>query len=293
MTVTLMTINNVESCKIISRPSKISKTPYVADIILNKDVDNEIIYQAHSPSLGCCGLCEKECNVLIYPLENKTKKAICSYRIFMTETEEEEKEYIGYIGIEPKIAENLVEKALVNNCFSKLQNVIYYKREVKILNSRFDYAGIDENNNTFILEVKNVPLADYADVTSKERKTMNFENKNFDDKISYFPDGYRKKKGDLVSERAYKHINELMEIKKACKNTHLQETRCILCFVIQRDDVSSFQASNLDPIYQEAFINANKNGVEIFTLVTSWNYNDKLKIAECKFIKDNLKINNF
>ena len=84
-----------------------------------------------------------------------------------------------------------------------------------------------------------------------------------------------------------------MEIKKACKNTHLQETRCILCFVIQRDDISSFQASNLDPIYQEAFINANKNGVEIFTLVTSWNYNDKLKIAECKFIKDNLKINNF
>ena len=69
-----MTINNVESCKIISRPSKISKTPYVADIILNENIDNEIIYQAHSPSLGCCGLCEKECNVLIYPLDNKTKK---------------------------------------------------------------------------------------------------------------------------------------------------------------------------------------------------------------------------
>ncbi len=269
MSVTLMTINNVESCKIISRPSKTSKTPYVADIILNKDVDNENIYQAHSPSLGCCGLCEKECNVLVYPLENKTKKAICSYRIFMTEIYEEDKEYIGYIGIEPKIAENLVEKAILNNCFSKLHNVIYYKREVKILNSRFDFMGIDENNNTF-----------------------NFENKNFDDKISYFPDGYRKKKGDLVSERAFKHINELMEIKKACKNTYLQQTRCILCFVIQRDDISSFQASNLDPIYQEAFINANKNGVEIFTLVTSWNYNDKLKIAKCEFIKDNLKINN-
>ena len=36
--------------KIISRPSKISKTPYVADILLN---DNTIS-QAHCPSLGCC-----------------------------------------------------------------------------------------------------------------------------------------------------------------------------------------------------------------------------------------------
>ena len=210
----------------------------------------------------------------------------------MTEIHEEEKEYIGYIGIEPKIAENLAEKALVNNCFSKLMNIQYYKREVKILNSRFDFMGIDQNNNTFILEVKNVPLADYADVTDKERKTLNFQNKNFDDKISYFPDGYRKKKGDLVSERAFKHINELMEIKKACKNTYLHNTRCILCFVIQRDDISSFQASNLDPIYQNAFINAHNNGVEIFTLVTSWNYNEKLKIAQCNFIKDNLTINN-
>ena len=288
----LMSINNVESCNILSRPSKISKTPYVADIILNNS-DKDLIYQAHSPSLGCCGLSEKGCSVLIYPLENKTKKAVCSYRIFMTQIHDEEKEYIGYIGIEPKIAENLVEQTLKNNLFTNLKNVKYFKREVKILNSRFDYMGIDENDNTFILEVKNVPLADYADVTEKERKTLNFQNKNFDEKISYFPDGYRKKKGNLVSERAFKHINELMEIKKATKNTTLKNTRCILCFVIQRDDISSFQASNLDPIYQEAFVNAYKNGVEIFTLVTCWNYNEKSKIAQCKFIKDNLKINNF
>ena len=288
----LLTINNVESCNILNRPSKISKTPYVADILLNTN-NSESIYQAHSPSLGCCGLCEKQCNVLVYPLENKTKKAVCSYRIFMTQIYEEEKEYIGYIGFEPKIAENLVEQTLKNNLFTNLKNVKYFKREVKILNSRFDYMGIDECDNTFILEVKNVPLADYADVTEKERKTLNFENKNFDEKISYFPDGYRKKKGDLVSERAFKHINELMEIKKATKNTILENTRCILCFVIQRDDISSFQASNLDPIYQKAFMDANKNGVEIFTLVTRWNYNEKSKIAQCKFIKDNLKINNF
>lgn len=279
----LMIIDNVEKVDIIKRPSAISKTPYVADVLLN---DN--IYQAHSPSLGCCGLCEKDCSVYVYPLQNKTNKSVCSYRIFLSEIYEEDKEHIDFIGIEPKIAENLVEQAIKNNNFSKLQNVKYFKREVKILNSRFDYVGIDENDNTFVLEVKNVPLADYADVSEKERKKLNFEDKNFDEKIAYFPDGYRKNKGALVSERAYKHINELKELKIKCS----EKVRTIICFVIQRDDISSFQVSNLDPIYQEAFYDAYKNGVEVFTLVCNWNYDAKTKVASCKFVKDNLKINN-
>ena len=44
----LLEIENIESCKILNRPSKISKTPYVADIIIQNS-----IFQAHSPSLGC------------------------------------------------------------------------------------------------------------------------------------------------------------------------------------------------------------------------------------------------
>ena len=53
------------------------------DIILNNN-HNDSIYQAHSPSLGCCGLCEKECNVLVYPLQNKTKKAEKAYKKAIT-----------------------------------------------------------------------------------------------------------------------------------------------------------------------------------------------------------------
>ena len=278
----LLEIENIESCKILNRPSKISKTPYVADIIIQNS-----IFQAHSPSLGCCGLCEKESKVFAYPLESKTKKkAICSYRIFLSEIYEEDKEHLGYIGIEPKLAENLVEEVLKKNYFSKINNIKFFKREVKILDSRFDFMGIDNNDETFIIEVKNVPLADYADISEKEKRNLNFDNKNFDEKISYFPDGYRKKKGELVSERAYKHIKDLMKIKQASINT-----RCILCFVIQRDDISSFQPSNLDPIYQNTVKEAFKNGVEIFTLVVRWNYSEVSKKAECIFITDNLKIN--
>ena len=76
------------------------------------------------------------------------------------------------------------------------------------MNSRFDFYGISDNK-PFILEVKNVPLADYVDCENKEKKNMNFDNYDFKDKISYFPDGYRKKKNQPISERAIKHINEL------------------------------------------------------------------------------------
>ena len=50
------------------RPSSKCKTSYVADIKL---LNNELTL-AHTPSLGYCGLCEKDCFVMVR--ENKTKK---------------------------------------------------------------------------------------------------------------------------------------------------------------------------------------------------------------------------
>ena len=276
---------SLENVKILSRPSKVSKTPYVADIELK---DGSIV-QAHSASLGCCGLCEKDCIVMASPMNanvKNSKSKVCSYKIYLVHIHEEKiinnKNYINdqYIGIDPKLAEILVENALKNNCLSKLNNIKSYKREVKMGNSRFDFMGYDENNKQFVLEVKNVPLADYVDVTSKERKKMNFDNYELDSKISYFPDGYRKKKGELVSERAFKHINELAQLALE------GNIRPLLCFVIQRTDSKSFQASNLDPIYKEAFNQAISKGVEIFVLVVKWTEN-----GEAYFVCDNLKIN--
>ncbi len=282
-------LDNLEKVKIISRPSKICKTPYVADIELS---DGSIV-QAHSASLGCCGLCEKDSYVYASPmLANcpQSKSKVCSYKIYLADYYEEKvvakEKYIRNqpIGIDPKLAETLVEKALTSNCFTSLQNIKKHRREAKLGNSRFDFIGIDENDKYFILEVKNVPLADYADVCTSDRKKMikndDFKDIHIDNKISYFPDGYRKKKGAVVSERALKHINELADI------TISKIIRPIICFVIQRTDSSSFQASLLDPIYKEAFNEALKKGVEVIVLVVSWNAN-----GEANFVKCDLPVN--
>ena len=280
----LLKLNDLIKVKIISRPSKICKTPYVADIQL----DNGSIVQAHCASLGCCGLCEKDCYVYASPILSncpQSKSKVCTYKVYLAQIYEEklikEEKYINnqIIGVDPKLAETLVEKALTNNCFPTLQNIKKHRREAALGKSRFDFIGIDEANKYFILEVKNVPLSDFADVNHIEKKKLikadAFKNMKFNEKISYFPDGYRKTKGAVVSERALKHINELAEV------TFSKIIRPIICFVIQRTDSGSFQASNIDPTYKAAFNDAIKKGVEVIVLMVQWNADGQANFVTC------------
>ena len=277
-------LNDLVYVKVIARPSKVCKTPYVADI----ELEDGSIVQAHCASLGCCGLCEKDCYVYASPIKSnciQSKSKVCSYKIYLAQFYEEKvlNDQLSInnqlIGIDPKLAETLVENALTRNYLKTLTHIKTYKREVCLLNSRFDFAGIDKQGKYFVLEVKNVPLADYADVSSVDRKKMvkrgDFINIDINEKISYFPDGYRKKKGAVVSERALKHINELAEI------SHSKIIRPIICFVVQRTDVGSFQASLLDPIYKTAFNDAISQGVEVIILVVSWNVDGEATFVSC------------
>jgi len=270
--------------EVIKRPSKYIKTPYVADIKV--DSTNDMIL-GHTASLGCCGLADIGASILMAPVpKNKNKnsdKIHCEYRVYLSIIREKNREII--VGIYPKLAEQLTESALKNNLLSKLLNVRTYKKETKIyvpgfVDSRFDFTGIDENGIPFIMEVKNVPLADYEDVTAKDRKKMNFDSRDINSKVAYFPDGYRKKTTDTVSPRALKHINELSLIKRMSK------TRCIMCYVIQRTDVNKFQPSVIDPAYREAFKLAVNSGVEIITMVVQWT-----REGNAYFIKDDLFVN--
>ena len=279
----ILKLDNLIEGEIIKRPSKHIKTPYVADI---KMCSTSNMILGHTASLGCCGLADVGASILMAPVPKtkNTNKLHCEYRVFLSIIREKEREMI--VGIYPKLAEELAESALKNNLLSRLLNVKTYKKETKIyvpglVDSRFDFSGIDENGIPFIMEIKNVPLADYEDVTAKDRKKMCFDDRDINSKVAYFPDGYRKKSTDPVSPRALKHINELALIKRMSK------TRCIMCYVIQRTDINRFQPSVIDPEYREAFKNAINSGVEIITMVVQWN-----RDGEAYFIKDDLEISN-
>ena len=284
MPFSMLQIDNLIEGQVIKRPSKYIKTPYVADIIPYND-EKSIL--GHTASLGCCGLADVGATILMSPVPKTKKrnddKLHCEYRVYLSVIKERNEEII--IGIHPKLAEELAESALKNNLLNILQDVKRYSRETVIrvkgkVDSRFDFSGIDCNGVPFIMEVKNVPLADYEDITAKDRKGKCYDDRCADSKVAYFPDGYRKKVTDTVSPRALKHIKELTLIKRESK------LRCIMYYVIQRTDVSSFQPSDIDTQYRTAFYEAMEAGVEIITMVVQWT-----REGSAYFIKDNLLIN--
>jgi DNA-binding sugar fermentation-stimulating protein len=287
MTSLLLKIDNLIEGTVIKRPSKYIKTPYVADII---PFNSDLSILGHTASLGCCGLADVGAKILMAPVsktksKNKDGKLSCEYKVYLSIMIERESEII--IGIHPKLAEDLTENALKNNLLNCLQNVKKYKRETPIyvegkVDSRFDFSGIDCNGIPFIMEVKNVPLADYEDITAKDRKKKCYDDREQNSKVAYFPDGYRKKSTDTVSPRALKHIRELTLIKKESK------TRCIMCYVIQRTDVQTFQPSIIDPEYREAVKDSIESGVEIITMVVQWT-----REGEAYFVRDDLPITSF
>lgn len=225
--------------EIIKRPSKKCKTPYVADIICDGRE-----YMAHTPALGCCGLTHNGARV--YVLERENKKT-CHYSVELSILPSGE-----LVGCNPKMSEHLVEYTIQQNLFAPLKDVQRYKREKKMLNSRFDFWGYDTNGVEFVLEVKTVPLVKYE--------------AEYDCNVSYFPDGYCKKKGDVVSPRALKHIQELQLLKQ----DRGDKIRCLLCFVIQRNDSDYFRPSNDDPIYKAALFDAHNSGVEVCPIAFEW-----------------------
>ena len=278
----LYSFNKLEKACIERRPSLQCKSPYVADAILCDSNSKTII---HTPALGCCGLSHNGSTVLISLLydkhanenegngrekEKKKKKRICEYRAEISIVHDDIRNHVEYIGINPKMGETLVEQALIQHCIPGLEHVKGYKREFTIGKSRFDFCGLDKDGRPFLMEVKNVPLADYVDMYEKDKKKLLkeqpnvFDNCKYNDKIAYFPDGYRKKQTDTVSPRALKHVQELEQIKKT------SVTRCILCFIIQRTDIKQFQPSKIDPIYRAAVQKAWLNGVEIIALSIQW-----------------------
>ena len=268
----LYSLPEAQVTEIIKRPSAICKTPYVADILVQNTP-----YLAHTPALGCCGLSDKGSTVVISPVENKKNK--CAYAVYLAILQEREHQIV--VGIHPKMAENLIERMLDQDLLRFLHKHHSMKREFKFMNSRFDYTGIDGDDRPYIMEIKNVPLADYVDVPKKERKRyVGIENtKHYREKIAYFPDGYRKNSTQVVSERALKHINELRQIVQTT------EYRAILCFVIQRTDVAHFQPSNIDLTYKRAVQEAAKAGVEIRAVQVEWT-----STGQCRFVRDDLPV---
>ena len=115
----------------------------------------------HCPALGCCGLCEKDSCILVSPIPTKkgaaADKQVCNYRSELALHMERSQTQI--IGINPKLAEIIVNNCLSKNYFHSLQNLQSFKREVTYLNSCLIFAGTDENGIEFYFRSKKCSIS--------------------------------------------------------------------------------------------------------------------------------------
>ena len=109
---------NLLLASVVNRPSKVLKTPYVADIIILDEkyvTENGLslieTYLCHTPSLGCGGLIEKTKNIMVYPNTNSKSqtKFVCYLGIY-------DDINIGcqLVGVYPTSAEKIVEQCLLH-----------------------------------------------------------------------------------------------------------------------------------------------------------------------------------
>lgn len=222
----LITFHNTLEARCTSRPSKVCKSPYVADIELNG-----ITYQAHSPALGMGGYIVPDAIVMVTKMENKSKKGVCEYSILAVKRND------VWVGANPIYANRVFQTAYKQNLLCDFYNYESDKivAEYTHGNSRFDFFI----NNNYFVEVKSVLI-----------------NDEIETQTAIFPVG--NKKNGTISERANKHLTELTELVQDTKY------KCAAVFIVLRDDVETFSPNKKkDPLFASLVEKAYNNGVNI------------------------------
>ncbi len=142
----------------------------------------------------------------------------------------------SWVGVHSALANDMVENALVAGLIDGCRDFQTLKREVKVDTdeepmSRVDFELSWEGGKMMLLEVKSVTLRLLDGSTA-----------------AVFP--------DAVSERGQKHLR--------CLTAHVRKGgHAGVLFLIQRDDVTEFSASDLDPQYVRLLHEAAAAGVVV------------------------------
>jgi sugar fermentation stimulation protein A len=187
---------------------------------------------AHIANTGSMlGLLTPNTKVLLTFIDDEKRKLKYSVEAVLCDNE--------WVGVNTHMPNKIIKEALLNkdNLLQDFHGYKAIKSEVKYgvnLASRVDFLLSDHTDNqpNMYLEIKNVTL--------KENN------------LALFPDS--------VSERAYKHVKDLI---LSIKNGH----KAALLFLAQRSDIKAFSiAKHIDPAYYEIIKEAKNKGLIIKAL---------------------------
>lgn len=306
----ILQVVGITAGRIINHPSRFFPSDLISDVFLIKDGRPALVY---TPSLECTGLVASGIDVLVAYCQDDYEMPYgdkCTYTIFLSIFKEnEENEQV--IGINPKIAMELMESVIEKDLISVLPHVRYCKRNVAMkmegkIDSCFSFAGMCEDNIPFIMEVSNVPFAEYnhggdsapsapvggstpsapvsgkADASSINELLVTASPETGveggipptgvegaeppDEEMSPYD-----LKTAYFPEKGKKATPEML--KKIRELTLIKKesvTRCILGFIIERTDIHRFEISLYDDEYRMAVKKAIETGVDIVPVVVSW-----------------------
>lgn len=190
---------------------------FLADVRL---ANGEVV-TAHCTNTGSMLGCKEPGSAVYLSLSpNKGRKLAYTWEMIQVER--------NWVGINTMHPNRLVAEAIAAGAIPELCNYETIRREVKVsAHSRLDLC-LEGSNGCCFVEVKNVTLS-FAGAAA-------------------FP--------DAVSERATKHLKELIRLKR-------KGHRAAVVFVVQRSDCDYFRpADEIDPEYGRWLRKALKAGVE-------------------------------
>jgi sugar fermentation stimulation protein A len=197
---------------------------FLADVRLS----NGEIVTAHCTNTGSMLGCKEPGSAVYLSLSpNKGRKLPYTWEMIQIKR--------NWIGINTLHPNRLVAEAIAAGVIAELRGYPNIRREVKVsAHSRLDLC-LEGSGGCCYVEVKNV--------------TVSFDG------AAAFP--------DAVSERATKHLKELIRLKR-------QGHRAVAVFVIQRGDCDHFRpADEIDPEYGRWLRRAVKAGVEVLPYVAN------------------------
>ena len=306
----LISLGTVFKKGLLSRPSKLIKSPYVADVIDNGfeqnpfsviDRDEELKKThkkkkfdelgeklrneshptlAHAPSLDCAGMVVHGTNCFVTENVGTTTKTAYTIQL----AQEEREEGMVLVGYHPNLAEKAAKAMLSQNLFQE-QFGNYDEQNIesqKIFgNSRVDFVlhGTGEQNNILTLvEVKNVVGAEYLDGTVPVDRspvgvyTISQEDQLGDGKRhAMFPHGSTKPNIGVVSDRAIKHVVELGDLQGTLHAESGRTIQTAVLFIVNRSDCSAFRpAHEACMMFSRCLMRSQKQGTIVLAQELVW-----------------------
>ena len=272
----VLQIVGITEAKILSRPSVRLGLDAISDIVILRENKRAL---AHTPSLSCDGLSNTGSDVFVAycpPEEDElaltTPTERFTHTVFLSYYKETNNN-VQIMAINFKLAMELMESCIEKNLMAMLPPVKQFKRNTLMqlegkIDSVFSFVGICEYDTQFVMEVNNVPHAEYNHGQPDAFQNAIVEGRydmtemDYNTKSAYFPEKNNTNNAELL-----KKIKDLTTI------SYESSVRCILAYVVQRTDINKLELSLYNDEYRLAVKNALEHGVHVMPIVISWTSN--------------------